>query len=75
MLKTLRTCSQQIFPLEGELDLELALSKDDGGEEVLLFSFAAALASAEVIWRPVGELGELDLLLLLVLSPAFSTDK
>jgi hypothetical protein len=35
----------------------------------------AALASAEVIWRPVGELGELDLLLLLVLSPAFSTDK
>ena len=33
-----------------------------------MFSLEAALAaSAEVIWRPVGELGELDLLLLLVL--------
>ena len=62
--------------MAGELDLELALSKEDDGEEdvavapVMLFSLPAVAAGPAA----AGELGEEDLLLL-VLSAAFSTDK
>ena len=55
----------------GELDLELALSKEDGGDEVLFSLTTAALPPVP----PMGEFGELDLLLPLVLSAVFSVDK
>ena len=64
--------------MAGELDLELALSKDEEGDEdvpvapAMLFSLPPP---ATVVPAAAGELGDDDLLLLLVLSAAFSTDK
>ena len=65
--------------MAGELDLELALSKDEEGEEDVPVApvkpFSLPAAAAPVPPAAAGELGEDDLLLLLVLSAAFSTDK
>ena len=61
----------------GEFDLELALSKDeDGDEDVAVAASLADPAVAAVATMPdEGEFGDEVLLLLLVLSAAFSTDK
>ena len=63
--------------MAGELDLELALSKDEEGEEDVPVAPAMLFSLPPAGFEPAaaGELGDDDLLLLLVLSAAFSTDK
>ena len=73
----------------GEFDLELALSKDEDGDEDVVVPVTSlwpddpdpGVAPDPVVTMPPpdpadeGELGDEVLLLLLVLSAAFSTDK